>query len=386
MIDVLKTIYGSEMDKMKIFLVAGARPNFMKVAPLIRAIEEHDDITYKLIHTGQHYDHCMSEIFFEELEMPEPDVNLEMKSTSYAALGIMMGLFEQYCIREKPDIVLTVGDVDSTLAVAFVTSKLPGVKLAHVEAGCRSFDRSMPEEINRVIVDTISDYCFCTDRRAEAFLVLEGIPHKRIFVVGDTIIANLWHNLLHIEDVDPEFRPYALATLHRQANVDDKARLKSILEAFVEISKEIKILFPIHPRTQKRISAYGLDSLIRNTGICITKPLGYLEFLKYMKGAEFVLTDSGGIQTETSMLDVPCVTLRDSTEHYNTVNKGINVLCFPKKEDIIIITKELLRKLERKHKWGCDLSQSDKWWDRSAGKKVINILAGSKIENGNDNS
>jgi UDP-N-acetylglucosamine 2-epimerase (non-hydrolysing) len=349
---------------MKMLSVVGARPNFMKAAPIIAAIKDHNDrvttsrsISHVLVHTGQHYDRLMSDSFFADLEMPKPDAHLGVGSGSHATqTAEIMRKFEEVLLQEKPDILILVGDVNSTVACALVATKISydasGTRplIAHVEAGLRSFDRTMPEEINRILTDQLSDLLFVTEESGLRNLAREGVPAERIHFVGNTMIDSL---LAYKEKAETSsildslgFRnnvvnggsiaPYALLTLHRPANVDSRDEFLNILEGLDALATEFPIIFPAHPRTQKRISEFGLDrhfewnhakNGVNEFGaIRIIEPLGYLDFLCLMKNARLVVTDSGGIQEETTCLGVPCVTVRENTERPVTVEVGTNIL------------------------------------------------------------
>ena len=307
---------------IKILMVVGARPNFVKVASLLRAVDK-NKIEYKIIHTGQHYDNNMSGAFFEGLQIPKPDYNLGIGSDTHAQqTARIMGGFESICYKENPNIVVVFGDVNSTLACSLVVSKMPDIKFAHVESGCRSFDRTMPEEVNRVITDHLSDYLFCTTEEAVGNLQLEGISDDKIYLVGDVMIDSLIHySELIDKEIFPE-KPYILFTLHRQSNTDNPTVLKNILETMNSLT--LPVIFSIHPRTEKNIQQYDLYKYINN--IRIVQPLDYLQFAAYMKNAEAVVTDSGGVQVESAFFGTPCITLRDNTEHVYTLHPGINTL------------------------------------------------------------
>ncbi|MBW2040335.1 MAG: UDP-N-acetylglucosamine 2-epimerase (non-hydrolyzing), partial [Deltaproteobacteria bacterium] len=341
---------------MKIILAAGARPNFMKVAPLVRAIEEYNAsvpseggrIDYLLVHTGQHYDFNMSDSFFKDLKLPQPHIYLGVGSGTHAEqTGKVMMEFEKVLLQEGPDLVVVVGDVNSTLACTLVSVKL-NIPVAHVEAGLRSFDRSMPEEINRLVTDALSTYLFTPSPDADENLLKEGVPAGRIYQVGDIMVDSLLFHLDEAKKSDILARlgllkgsspspnsvvPYALLTLHRPSNVDNRQSLQKILSALELIAPKIPIIFPIHPRTQKQLGLFNLQDKIlfhdidqvaelSSPGIHGFDPLGYLDFLSLMISARFVLTDSGGIQEETTVLGVPCLTLRDTTERPITISEG----------------------------------------------------------------
>jgi len=315
---------------VKLLHIVGARPNFMKVAPVMNALKTRTHVGQTLVHTGQHYDANMSDVFFEQLGIPAPDVNLAVGSGSHARqTAEIMTRLEPVLLERQPDMVLVYGDVNSTVAAALVCAKL-GVRLGHVEAGLRSFDRTMPEEINRVVTDQLADMLFTPSEDGDTNLLREGIPAEKIFRVGNVMIDSLVkllpaaqgqsHNGLH--SCLPQSQRYALVTLHRPANVDDGAVLKRILQALLEVSRDLAVIFPAHPRTRRRIADFGLDA----SQLQIVEPLSYLEFLGLQSRATVVITDSGGIQEETTYLGVPCLTLRESTERPVTVSLGTNVL------------------------------------------------------------
>ncbi len=313
---------------MKVLHIVGARPNFMKVAPVLAALNAHEHVVQTLVHTGQHYDANMSDVFFEQLGLPAPDVNLGVGSGSHArqTAEIMMR-FEPVVLEAKPDIVLVYGDVNSTAAAALVCAKI-GVRVGHVEAGLRSFDRTMPEEINRLVTDQLADMLFTPSEDGDINLKNEGIPAEKIFRVGNVMIDSLVKLLpaaqAQISNGLPEC--YALVTLHRPANVDDDATLKSILQTLVEVSRDLAVVFPAHPRTRQRIAEYGLEFQLKTDQLRILDPLPYVEFLALQSRARVVITDSGGIQEETTYLGVPCLTVRENTERPITVSRGTNVL------------------------------------------------------------
>lgn len=319
---------------LKIINVVGARPNFMKVAPLVDAMKRRErEFTPLVVHTGQHYDAMMSDAFFKDLGLPEPDIYLSVGSASHAAqTAAVMERFEPVVLQEKPDWVLVVGDVNSTLACALVCVKL-GVKVAHVEAGLRSRDRTMPEEINRLLTDQISDLLFTPSKDADENLRAEGIPDERICFVGNIMIDSLNQQLERAQDsrvreqLGVADRDYAVLTLHRPANVDEPSTLRRIVGALEEIGKRLPLIFPVHPRTRKTISELRLATPVAGgLGIHLIEPLGYLDFLRLYSGARLVLTDSGGLQEETTVLGIPCLTLRENTERPITVEMGTNTI------------------------------------------------------------
>jgi len=304
-----------------IFLVGGTRPNFIKLAPLVRACEKFD-VDHKLIHTGQHYDFNLSDVFFEELGLREPDYHLDVGSSTHAdQTAKVMQRFEMVCLHDLPDIVVVVGDVNSTMACSLVVSKLDGVKLAHVEAGLRSLDRSRPEEVNKIVTDVLSNYLFTTVFYANANLLNEGISRKNIFLVGDVVLDNLIYNLPNIKKDD---REYVLTTIHRPHNTDDPEILKSILIELTNIAVGMDVVFPIHPRTSKKIHEFGLSEYTK--GLYLIEPVGYAEFLSLLVNANAVVTDSGGVQIETTYLGIPCVSVMDRTSHLYTLKDGTNTL------------------------------------------------------------
>jgi UDP-N-acetylglucosamine 2-epimerase (non-hydrolysing) len=319
---------------LKVIIVAGARPNFMKVAPIVDAMKRRDtDFQPLLVHTGQHYDAAMSEAFFRDLEMPEPDVYLGVGSGSHAQqTASIMQAFEPVVVKEQPDWVVVVGDVNSTLACALVSVKL-GIKVAHVEAGLRSRDRTMPEEINRLLTDQIADLLLTPSRDADQNLVAEGIPAERIRFVGNVMIDSLLTQLDRARqstaraDLGLADKEYAVLTLHRPSNVDDPAAFVRVIDALEEISRRLPIVFPAHPRTRKMIDELGLtDRVEKIKNLLVIDPVGYLDFLQLLSGARLALTDSGGIQEETTVLGIPCITLRENTERPITVEMGTNTI------------------------------------------------------------
>ncbi len=326
---------------MKIIIVAGARPNFMKIAPLIRAIEKVNGsaeagrraVDYTLVHTGQHYDIRMSEVFFRDLDLPAPDVNLEVGSASHAVqTANIMLRFEEVCLREKPDWLLVVGDVNSTMACALVAAKL-AIRIGHVEAGLRSFDRTMPEEINRIVTDALADRLYTPSADADENLLREGVRPDKIKLVGnimiDSLIAQMEkaRRLRTYERFGLEGTDYCLVTLHRPSNIDDDESLLVIMETLTNIAHALPVLFPVHPRTRKHLAGLGLSDRTGGDGtLKLVEPLGYHDFLSVVDKARFVLTDSGGLQEETTFLGIPCLTLRPNTERPVTVTLGSNKL------------------------------------------------------------
>jgi len=422
--------------------IVGARPNFMKIAPLVKAIEEYNQthsshLDQVIVHTGQHYDENMSELFFNQLGLPKPDINLEVGSASQAVqTAEIMVRFEKVLLQYQPDAIIVVGDVNSTIACTLVASKIEystcnsqlvtcDLKrrkplIVHVEAGLRSFDRTMPEEINRILTDQLSDLLFTTEEDANENLKREGISSEKIFFVGNVMIDTLFQHLEKAKKsdilnrlglIDQRLRtsnqglstrdyalstsdqglstrdyalstPYAVLTLHRPSNVDHKDTFLNILEALKEISKKIPIIFPAHPRTQNRIKLFSLENYFinpstRDYGLstkhsCIycIEPLGYLDFLWLMANAKLVLTDSGGIQEETTVLGIPCVTIRENTERPITVKMGTNIVAGTKKEDIINAAFSQLNKPNKPN----NATNPIPLWDGQAAKRIVKIL------------
>ena len=314
---------------MRMVHVVGARPNFMKIAPVMRAVERLGFASQRLIHTGQHYDAQMSDVFFTELGLPKPDSFLGVGSGSQAEqTAAVLVAAERLFLAERPDLLVVAGDVNSTLAAALAAAKL-GIPVAHVEAGLRSCDRTMPEELNRILTDQLSDLLFTPSADGDRNLLREGIPAEKIWLVGNVMIDTLREQLPRaratgvLERLEVEARRYGLLTLHRPANVDDPTALGRLLGAVGEVARTIPILFPVHPRTRKRLSEFGTAT---PPGIRLLDPLGYHDFLGLTDGAALVLTDSGGIQEETTALGVPCLTLRENTERPITVEVGTNQL------------------------------------------------------------
>ena len=352
----------------KLFIVVGTRPNFIKLAPIIREIEK-AKINYRIIHTGQHYDETMSDVFFKELNIPKPHITFNVKSSYQGQqTSKIMSMFEICCLKRKPDYVMVLGDVTSTLAASIVVSKLPGIKLIHVESGERSFDNTMPEEVNRVVTDHLSDYLFCTNKTAFYNLKSENIPKEKIFVVGNTMIDSLLYNLPKIKEFKSDIpKPYIIFTLHRASNVDNKKTLEEILQALEIISKKIHVLFPIHPRTKKRIKDFKLEKYLDN--IKEYKPMSYINFLSCVRKANIVMTDSGGLQVESAFLGVPCITLRNNTEHISTIEQHVNILVGRNKDKIIETFFGVL-------KLGMNSMYKDILNDGKTSERIIDILKG----------
>ena len=385
--------------KIKWLIVAGARPNFMKIAPIVKAIDKYNDniiddqpaIEPLLVHTGQHYDRAMSKIFFEELGIPKPDINLGIGSGNHGEqTGRIMIEFEKVVLKHKPDLLIVVGDVNSTMACSIVAVKL-GVKVAHVEAGLRSYDRTMPEEINRIVTDSISDYLLTSCDDGEVNLLKEGISKEKNHFVGNVMVDTL---LAHRDKADKsnihetlglsengKIQDYALLTLHRPSNVDDKETFKRILEPINKISEKMPVIFAAHLRTQKQIKSFGLQKFfnlnktsIKSKGIYLLDPMGYLDFLKLMSHSKLIFSDSGGIQEETTILGVPCLTLRENTERPVTITEGTNVLVGVDPEKILASAIEMLN--------GENKTGSIPFlWDGKAAVRLVNILASAFHEN-----
>ena len=360
---------------MLIFLIGGARPNFMKVAPVYSELSKNTGrYTPILVHTGQHYDDEMSRVFFDDLELPEPDIYLNVGSASHAVqtARIMVG-FEKVCLEKKPDLVMVVGDVNSTLACGIVASKLC-IPVAHIEAGLRSFDRTMPEEINRVVTDSLYEYLFTTCEEANENLKREGIAPEKIHFVGNVMIDTLFRlrSKALLSQVRSRFslhnRPYGMMTLHRPSNVDNRKSFETILEAIAHLQKRVAIVFPMHPRTKKRIGEFGLqDTIDAMENLIVTEPLGYLDFLNLLCHTTMVLTDSGGLQEETTVLGIPCLTIRENTERPVTVREGTNTLVGPHRE---VILKEGFKILDGKGKTG----KIPGLWDGNASQRIGEVL------------
>ncbi|WP_337289046.1 UDP-N-acetylglucosamine 2-epimerase (non-hydrolyzing) [Candidatus Methylomirabilis sp.] len=353
---------------MHILHVVGARPNFMKLAPVYAALQERTGVRQTVVHTGQHYDAAMSEVFFRELGLPAPDINLEVGSASHAqqTAAIMMR-FEPVLLTAKPDVVLVYGDVNSTVAAALVASKLL-VPIAHVEAGLRSFDRTMPEEINRLLTDSLADLLFTPSVEAHENLTREGVPSAKIRFVGNVMIDTLVRLLPKAampEEVNG-LEHYALVTLHRPSNVDEPDMLARVLKALEEIAKEMPVVFPIHPRTVKRIEGFGLTAG-NGHGLRLLNPLPYLGFLGLQQQAAVVITDSGGIQEETTFLGVPCLTLRTTTERPVTITEGTNTLIGDAPERLY---SEVMAILGGRRKAG----RIPPLWDGQAAMRIADVL------------
>ena len=362
-----------------LFLVAGARPNFMKIAPIVRALQAHGGLAFQIIHTGQHYDREMNDVFFEELGIPQPDVFMAAGGGSHAqqTAKIMIG-FEELCQAQRPDAVLVVGDVNSTLACSIVAKKLQ-IPVAHVEAGLRSGDRAMPEEINRLVTDSISDWFFVTEPSGVEHLRREGKATDAIHYVGHVMVDNLLYQAHQLEGTDTAGfetsafkaahtgagRRYGVVTLHRPSNVDDAAMMTRIGGALKEIATELPLIFPVHPRTRANLAKFGVDL---GPNITLVGPQAYMAFLHLWKDAAVVLTDSGGLQEETTALGVPCITIRENTERPVTVEEGSNVLAGT---DPAVIVAEARKILRGEGKQG----RRPHLWDGDAAVRIVDILA-----------
>lgn len=377
-------MFGSSSDcllltaLMKVINVVGARPNFMKAAPVVEEMKRRaSEFTPLLVHTGQHYDRRMSDAFFRDLSLPEPDVYLGVGSGSHAQqTAAVMTSFEPVLLNEKPDWVLVVGDVNSTLACALVAVKL-GARVAHVEAGLRSRDRSMPEEINRILTDQLADLLLTPSEDADQNLLAEGIPAERIRFVGNVMIDSLFAHLKRAEssrvreELGLEARDYGVLTLHRPSNVDERETFKAILVALEEIAARLYIIFPVHPRTRARLGEFGLlDRVERNPRLRLIDPLGYLDFLRLYSGARLVLTDSGGIQEETTALGIPCLTLRENTERPITVSMGTNRVVGTGTERIL---RAAFEALDQSHAAGSE-KRLPPLWDGRTAPRILDAL------------
>ena len=359
--------------------VVGARPNLMKIAAVIRAMRgASPPMSVRLLHTGQHYDTEMNEQFFRALGIPDPDINLEVGSASHAVqTAEIMRRFEPVLEQERPAAVLVVGDVNSTLACALVAVK-KGIAVIHVEAGLRSFDRTMPEEINRVLTDQISDLLFITERSARANLLREGVAESRIHFVGNVMIDTLRHRLKDAipaaqtlsqygAPADWAQKDYAVLTLHRPSNVDDPALLRSLLGAIRDVSCRLPVVFPMHPRTRAKIEQHGLGPMLDTRTLLKLPPLGYLEMLGLMQAARLVMTDSGGIQEETTALGIPCITLRENTERPITVEQGTNTVVGSSPAHILAAVDDILRS-------GGKSGRIPELWDGRASQRIVAVL------------
>jgi UDP-N-acetylglucosamine 2-epimerase (non-hydrolysing) len=360
------------MNSSVIHLIAGARPNFIKIAPLYHQLSKQEWCEVKVIHTGQHSDVNMSDWFFRDLNLPAPDVNLEVKSSSHATqTGDCMKAYEELCLKSKPEWSVVVGDVNSTIACALAATKLD-IHIAHLEAGLRSFDMSMPEEINRVLTDRISDLLWTPSLDADSNLIKEGASNDKIERVGNIMIDSLVNiqsllkqrSILDIAGVEPDSE-YAVVTLHRPANVDNEKSLKKIVNALEELSKKINLVFPIHPRTLKSLEKFNLLKDLKHPQIKLLEPLGYIDFLTLVSKAKLLLTDSGGIQEETTYLGIPCLTLRPNTERPITIEQGTNQLV-----DIDTLNVVFEREVDNYKEYKCSIDM----WDGCTAERVTESL------------
>jgi len=364
---------------MKIFNIVGARPNFMKIAPIHRRMQQNgNNIAPFLIHTGQHYDERMSKFFFNDLELPQPDVYLGVGSGSHAEqTAKIMIEFEKICFEQKPDLIVVVGDVNSTMACSIVASKL-WIPVAHVEAGLRSFDRQMPEEINRLVTDALADYLFLTEKSGEENLLKEGVSPDKMHFVGNVMIDSLINftekagastimNELNLKE-----NHFVLVTLHRPSNVDEPQAFTRILDAFEEIQKHLPIVFPIHPRAQKNLERFGLGERIKKMkNLKLLPPMGYLDFINLEMNCKFVITDSGGLQEETTYLGKPCLTVRENTERPVTAEKGTNEIVGTDTQKIISSAEKILANQWKK-------GQIPEYWDGRAAERIVDVLANAE--------
>jgi len=359
---------------MKIISVVGTRPNFMKIAPIIRVLKEHSFAQHLLVHTGQHYDDKMSDSFFRDLEIPHPDINLQIGSDSQTRqVARIMTAFESVCEKHAPDVIIVVGDVNSTMACSLVAAKM-GIKIVHVEAGIRSRDRSMPEEINRMVTDSITDYLLPPSRDAVENLIHEGHLEDHICMVGNVMVDTLKyfqpqiHQSTILEKLNLEKQKYAALTLHRPSNVDRKSNFLKILDALEAISQQIPIVFPIHPRTRKMIHTYELDEKVKAMPrLMLTDPMGYFDFGKLIADSKFVLTDSGGIQEETTVYGIPCITLRENTERPVTITKGTNEIAGTDTQKIIGFAEDILAGIWKS-------GSIPEMWDGKTAERIVDFL------------
>ena len=360
--------------RLKIINIVGARPNLPKIAPLMREMQRHPEIEPILVHTGQHYDEALSDIFFRQMGIPTPHVNLEVGSGSHAAqTAEVLKRVEPVLIEHQPDLVLVVGDVNSTIAVSLAAVKL-GISVAHVEAGLRSFDRSMPEEINRILTDALADFLFVTEEDAIQHLLKEGRPRESIYLVGNVMIDSLRH-FLPIAQKSPigedlglkngaDWQRFAVLTLHRPSNVDSTEKLAELLGAIDSIASEVPVVFPVHPRTQQRLAQAGIKT---HPQLRMIPPIGYLDFLCLLSKATLVLTDSGGIQEETTALGVPCLTLRENTERPITISEGTNQLIGTDPAKIIAAAQSILAGNGKP-------GRIPPFWDGHAAERIVDVL------------
>ena len=349
------------LKRKLIFFVVGARPNFIKVAPLLRKLKNSKEFEFKLIHTGQHYDKLMSNIFFHDLSINAPDYNLNIRGGSQnTQIAKIMLAFEEICSKDNPNYIFVFGDVNSTLA-ASITAKKMNIPLIHYEGGLRSFDRNMPEEINRLMCDSVTDYFFCTEESAVDNLLNEGKTSDKIFLVGNLMIDSLFYQVKK-SDFKVYKEDYAVLTMHRPSNVNDTNKLKKLISILNEIAKKIKIIFPVHPRTKESIGSFKLHENIE-----MINPLGYNDFSELWTKSKFVITDSGGIQEETTALKIPCLTIRDNTERPITVYQGSSTIVGSDKKKILLNVDKILN---NKYK----ASKVPKFWDGKSAERILRMM------------
>ena len=363
--------------KKIIHLIAAARPNFMKIAPLYHALKKEDWAEPMIIHTGQHYDLNMSDAFFRDLNLPAPHIHLDIGSGTHAEqTGGVMIAYEKVLEENKPDMVVVVGDVNSTVAATLAAVKL-GIKVAHLEAGLRSFDRTMPEEINRIVTDAIADYLWTPSPDADANLIREGIDSEKITMVGNIMIDSLVMMTPAIrretirQDMDLADKSYGVVTLHRPSNVDNPDVLSRLCRTLIRVSEQTALVFPVHPRTAKNLHEFGLYDVLNDApGVILTDPLGYKAFMNLIFGCKFVITDSGGIQEETTYLNIPCLTLRPNTERPVTITEGTNKLSAPEKIEVDL--EEVIKK---------DSKEPPLFWDGKTSVRVVKAIKVIFMEN-----
>ncbi len=356
---------------MKSAIILGTRPEIIKLAPVIRELDR-KQADFFILHTGQHYSYHLDKVFFEQLELPQPRYNLDVGSGSHAEeTGKMLIGIENVLLKERPDLILVEGDTNSVLAGALAAAKL-GIKVGHVEAGLRSYDRSMPEEINRVLTDHLSDYLYAPTSKAKEILLGEGLPEKKIFVTGNTIVDAIYQNLEiakekgnTLDALSLKPKEYFVVTLHRQENVDNRARFASILEGLNRVAAEFEMLvvYPIHPRSRKMMTKFDLQP----RRLVLAEPVDFLSFLQLESSARLILTDSGGVQEEACILTVPCVTLRNNTERPETIDVGANILAGTSPDRILECSKLMLG---RENNW------QNPFGDGTAGRKIVAIIMG----------
>ncbi len=363
----------------KILICVGTRPNLIKITQFDRLLKQYKNVEYKLLHTGQHYDYNMSKVFFEQLGIREPDVFLNINQSSQIEVvsQIMVGA-EKFMREYQPDLVIVPGDVNSTFACGFVARYL-GIKLAHLESGLRSFDKTMPEENNRILVDSISDYYFVTEQSGINNLLDENVESDRIFFVGNTMIDTLVHAKSSFNESDiltqvgAKEKEFILFTFHRPANVDNKESLEKLVRLIVETSNKMKVVFPIHPRTRKRIGEFGLTDLLASKDVVLVDPLGYFEFMKLVQSCKAVVTDSGGIQEESTFLQVPCLTVRPNTERPITVTVGTNTLLPLEVEKILAYVEDILN---GNYKMG----NIPELWDGKTTERIVDVIVNQILQ------